>query len=156
MNIDLALGLHVLGFLTARRGSPLTSETLADSFGTNPVVVRRVLGKLKEAGLVLSRRGAGGGSVLARDASEITLRDVYLAVAERPELLRRHPGEADGAAQVLAGYINRIYDEAEDALLARLQSVTIEQMDAEVRPEICAALARRGLDSAAPASQRAS
>lgn len=142
MTSDLAIGLHVLGFLTARGGEPLSSETLAVTYGTSPVVVRRVLLKLKAAGLVESRRGVGGGTVLARDASAITLRDVYEAVAGGGELLRRHPGAASGPSQVLARYINRIYDEAEAALLERLDTMTIEQMDAEVRPEICKVLER--------------
>lgn len=138
MNSDLTIGLHIMGFLTARQGQPLTSETLAETYGTSPVVIRRVLSRLKQAGLVQTRRGTGGGSVLAREPSQINLRQVYEAVSENPELLRRHPGDESGVAQVLADYINDIYDEAEEALMQRLASVTVEQMDAVVKPRICA------------------
>ena len=137
MNSDLAIGLHIVGFLTARRGEPLTSKTLAETYGTSPVVVRRVLSKLCQAGLIESRRGLGGGSVLAVHPSKINLRQVFEAVAEDTQLLRRHPGEESGVAKVLAEYINEMYAEAEEALMQRLESVTVEQMDSVVKPRIC-------------------
>ncbi|MEO1525109.1 MAG: Rrf2 family transcriptional regulator [Planctomycetota bacterium] len=142
MNRDLAVGLHIVGFLTARQGQPLTSEVLAETYGTSPVVVRRVSAKLCRAGLIETRRGIGGGSLLTRDPSKINLRQVYEAIADRPELLGRHPGEESGAAKVLAEYINEIYDEAEEALMRKLESVTVKQMDAVVKPRICAWLSR--------------
>lgn len=143
MNSNLAVGLHIVGFLTARRGEPLTSETLAETYGTSPVVVRRVLSKLNQAGLVETRRGTGGGSVLARKPSQINLRQVFEAVSENQELLRRHPGDESGVAKVLAGYINGLYSEAEEALMKKLEKVTVAQMDAVVKPKICAQLSRR-------------
>ncbi|MEM7418035.1 MAG: Rrf2 family transcriptional regulator [Gemmatimonadota bacterium] len=151
MTSEFTIGLHVLGFLTARGGEPLTSEVLARTYGTSPVVLRRVLSKLRQAGLVATRRGVGGGSVLGRPSSEISLLDVYVALTDEPELLPRHPGENTGPAQVLAAYINGIYAEAEAALLERLATVSIEQMDSEVRPEICAALEASRLVSVARA-----
>ena len=143
MSSDLAVGLHIVGFLTARRGEPVTSEVLAETYGTSPVVVRRVLSKLSSAGLVESRRGVGGGSVLAQDAASFTLREVYEAVAGDQQLLRRHPGDESGVAKVLADYINGLCDEAEEALLERLGAVTIEELDAAVRPRICRLLRKR-------------
>lgn len=140
MTSEFTIGLHVLGFLTARGGQPLTSELLARTYGTSPVVLRRVLSKLRKAGLIATRRGVGGGSVLARPASEISLLDAYSALTDSPVLLPRHPGEHAGPAKVLAAYINGIYADAEAALLQRLASVSVEQMDEEVRPAICEAM----------------
>ncbi|MEO1616685.1 MAG: Rrf2 family transcriptional regulator [Planctomycetota bacterium] len=137
MNSDLAIGLHIVGFLCARRGEPLTSQELAETYGTSPVVVRRVLSKLSQAELIETRRGIGGGSVLARKPTEINLRQVYEAVSDNPELLRRHPGDDSGVAKVLSGYINELYSQAEEAFLRELESVTVSQMDAVVRPRIC-------------------
>ena len=61
-----SVALHVLAHL-ADAEEPQTSEHLAECVGTNPVVVRRTLGGLREAGLVTSTRGTGGGWALARD-----------------------------------------------------------------------------------------
>ena len=142
MNSDLTIALHVVGFLTARDGEPLTSEVLAKTYGTSPVVVRRVLSKLVDAGLIESRRGSNGGSVLARPPSKINLRQVFEAVAANKEILRRHPGDNSGVSQVLANYINNIYDDAEEALMKKLEAVTVKQMDATVKPQICRLLSK--------------
>ncbi|MEL6105682.1 MAG: Rrf2 family transcriptional regulator [Planctomycetota bacterium] len=137
MNSDLAIALHIVGFLTASDGRSLTSETLASTYGTSPVVVRRILSKLSKAGLVETRRGSGGGSLLARSSDQIDLRQVYEAVSENTQLFRRHPGDESGVARVLADYIDELYAEAEEALMAKLESVSVKQMDAIVKPRIC-------------------
>jgi Rrf2 family protein len=126
--------------LTARDGAPLSSDVLAKSYGTNPVVVRRLLSQLQEAGLVASQRGVGGGSLLAQPAQDISLRQVYEAVSEDTKILPRHRGSEGPVAGVLGAYIDRLWITAEEALLAQLEQVSIAAMDAEVRPEICALL----------------
>lgn len=142
MNSDLAIGLHIVGFLAALSGKPITSEILAETYGTSPVVVRRVLARLTRAGLVETRRGLGGGSVLAQNPAEVNLRQVYEAVTGTSQILRRHPGDESGVAKILANYINDLYSEAEEALMRRLESVTIEEMTASVKPSICKLLSK--------------
>ena len=137
MKSDFTIGLHIVGYLTARRGEPLTSEALASSYGTSPVVIRRVLSKLSQAGLVETRRGVGGGSVLAVPPEQMDLRQVFEAVSGSTELLKRHPGDESGVAKVLADYINDLYGEAEEALMQRLASVSVKEMDSVVKPRIC-------------------
>lgn len=132
VNNQLTIAAHILGVLSLR-SEPVTSDELAAGFGTSPVVVRRVLSQLKRAGLIDSRRGAGGGSVLAQPAADITLRDAYAAVTDRDvTLLRRHPGGGCEAAPqivpILADYINELYGEAERALLERLGAVTVADL----------------------------
>lgn len=130
-----------MGFLASRNGDALTSEVLAGTYGTSPVVLRRVLVKLKKAGLVQTKRGAGGGSVLAREATAITLREVYEAVTEDSSLM---PGFSKGCsgkvAPILADYVNGLFAEAEEALLAKLGETTVAGMDAHVRGRIQSAL----------------
>lgn len=58
----------------------ITSEILAGSIGTNPVVVRNILTRLKEAGLIEVSRGRKGGITILRPVSEITFYDIYMAV----------------------------------------------------------------------------
>lgn len=59
-----------------------TSSDIADHSGTNAVVVRRVLGTLRDAGLLTSEKGHAGGWRLARPPESISLADVYLALGE--------------------------------------------------------------------------
>lgn len=75
-----SVAVHVLTLLAVTPvGELLTSDRMAGSVNTNPVVIRRILGQLKKAGLV-EVRAAAGGTYLRRAAADITLLDVYRAV----------------------------------------------------------------------------
>lgn len=86
MNNDtrLSVAIHILAVLSFSGKEPRTSELLARSVNTNPVVVRRLLSLLKKAGLIDVQRGAGG-STLSRKPENITLLDVYKAVVPQPK-----------------------------------------------------------------------
>lgn len=82
MNADtrMAVSAHLLALLSfANEEKQYPSEIMARSVNTNPVVVRRLIGVLKKAGLVAVGRGRSG-TFLARPAAEITLLDVYRAI----------------------------------------------------------------------------
>lgn len=138
VNSQLPIALHILGYLTACGGESATSEAMAKSYGTSPVVLRRVLTKLQRAGLVETRRGAKGGCVLARDAHTMTLRHAYEALDAEPHLLARNPGSGGRIEGVLAEFMNDVMGEAESALLAQLEAVTIADMDRRVRSALSA------------------
>ena len=57
----------------------VTSSFLAGSVGANPVIIRNVMRKLKEAGIIRISQGKTG-IVLAKELSDITFYDVYKAV----------------------------------------------------------------------------
>lgn len=77
-NTRFAVAVHVLVYLDGvGRERPVSSDELSSSTNVNPVYVRRVLGPLREAGLVRSRPGAHGGWELAADAERISLADVW-------------------------------------------------------------------------------
>ena len=140
MNIDFAIGLHIVGFIASRDGQPVTSAAMAKSFGTSPVVLRRVLSRLNKSGLVDTKRGAGGGSVLACEAKKINLRQIYESVSITPEVFARHPKGVGVISSILSSYINEFYMEAERSLLSHLESISVADMDNVVRPQIIAAL----------------
>lgn len=137
MNSQLIIAAHILAVLSHHKDEGVvTSEVLAKGFGTNPVVIRRVLAQLKKAGLVKSRPGVGGGSALAKGPKEITLRDAYTAVtADTDTMLARHPGqcgEGVDIAPVIADYLNELFAEAERALLENLGSVNVSDLTQEI------------------------
>ncbi|MEA2317033.1 MAG: hypothetical protein QOD44_1222 [Solirubrobacteraceae bacterium] len=97
-NTQFALGVHMATLLAALAGAPQTSELLASSAGSNPVHVRRVLGRLRDAGLVISRPGVRGGWQLAADPEATTLADIWRAVHGDAGILGLH--EASPACTV--------------------------------------------------------
>lgn len=59
----------------------MSSESLAQSVNTNPVVIRRLLSQLTKAHLVSTTRGKAGGVKLAKEPQMITLKDIYMALS---------------------------------------------------------------------------
>lgn len=74
-----SVAIHILSFLSIGKDMICTSELVASSVNTNPVVIRRVTGMLKKAGLVKVNFGYGG-TYLLKPIDEITLLDVYRSV----------------------------------------------------------------------------
>ena len=72
----VAVAVHVLAYMAWKRSEAVTSERIAASVNTNPVVVRRIVGALRNAGMVTVQPGVGGGATLAREPHDITLLDV--------------------------------------------------------------------------------
>jgi Rrf2 family protein len=81
-NSQFSMALHVLAFLAMTGDENVKSECIAESVNTNAVVIRRLLGQLRDAGLVRSQTGAAGGTRLAMPADELRLGDVYKAVCD--------------------------------------------------------------------------
>ncbi len=144
MNSQLPIALHIVGFLAAAAGQPLTSDRMAKVYGTSPVVLRRVLSKLQRAGLVATQRGVNGGSVLARAPSDISLREVFEAVRDDKPVLTEYSTKCSGGvAPVLGNYLNELFADAEEAMLRKLEKVTVAQMDRTVRKRIMRAVRKK-------------
>src|SRR4051794_37704523 len=75
----LSLALHVLLHMSELE-VPVTSEDLGPRLGVNPVVLRRTLAGLRDAGIVRAAKGHGGGWTVARDLAHVTLGDVHAAI----------------------------------------------------------------------------
>ncbi|WP_066941375.1 Rrf2 family transcriptional regulator [Microtetraspora fusca] len=129
-NSRLTIATHVLTWmaLARRRGQDLlTSEQVAASVNTNPVIIRRSLGDLRRAGLVEVRRGAGAGWILARTPEEITLLDVYNAVEQHPLFAMHHtdPNLECPVGKGIRPALGHVYDGVEQALRHELQRTSI-------------------------------
>lgn len=130
----LSVALHVLAHLAERAGTPRTSGDLARCVGTNPVVIRRTLAGLRDAGLVVSAAGPGGGWRLARDPGAISLGEVCRALGER--LLFAVELAAPSGCRVQAavtGVLDDFLHDAEALLLERLDRVSIASLAEQVR-----------------------
>ncbi|MCM5557630.1 Rrf2 family transcriptional regulator [Pleomorphomonas sp. JP5] len=121
--------LHVLLHMEEQK-RPMTSDEIAGMLGTNPALVRRTLAGLREGGYVVSERGHGGGWMLGKPLSEMTLRDVYDAVGA-PEIFAL--GLADDQPQCLVEQavnmaLRQSLDEAKALLLRRFAEIRVSDL----------------------------
>lgn len=79
INTRFPVAVHILALIALNKESTTTSELIAKSVNTNPVVIRRINGMLKKANLITIKAGVGG-AYLNLSPKEITLLDVYNAV----------------------------------------------------------------------------
>ena len=118
--------LHVLIHMD-RHVQRMTSETIAQMLGTNPVVVRRTMAGLRERGYVRSDKGHGGGWQLACDLATISLLDVYEAIGAPPLFAigptADHPGCL--VEQAVDAALDQTLREAEALLRSRLDTLTV-------------------------------
>jgi DNA-binding IscR family transcriptional regulator len=124
----MTLAVHVLTWIAFdRRGTDDevgTSQRIAASVNTNPVVIRRCLGDLREARLVEASRSRGWA--LSRDASEITLHDVYRVVGG--DVFAMHASPPDHGCHVGYGIqpvLIRAYERATIAMCESLAQTTV-------------------------------
>ncbi len=107
-----------------------SSQALAESIDTNPVVVRRLLMTLHAAKLVASAKGLSGGSKLVRSTRQITLGDIYRAL-EPGEIFHAALPKAAGK-KPLADAMQSVFRKARRALEKELDSVTLHQFAKKV------------------------
>ena len=128
-NTQFALAVHVLTLLAAEPEAMHSSELLAGSAGSSPVHVRRVLGRLRRAGLVRSRPGPRGGWLVCRSPSQTTLGDVWRALNGDDPVLGLHSANPDCVVgQRIQGALAEIDRRAAQALTVELEHTTLEEL----------------------------
>lgn len=134
--------LHVLLHMAEHDG-PVTSEVLAKAMSTNPVVIRRIMAGLREAGYVRSEKGHGGGWVIARRLEEVTLSDVYDALGCPSLLAMGNRTDAPGCLveQAVNKALDRAFHDAEALMLARFAEVSLATLSADFHARLAG---RRG------------
>lgn len=79
-NTRFATAIHIMTILGNHPEEWHTSDWLAGSINVNPVIIRKEISVLREAGLVESRKGKEGGCRLTKNPEEIDISEIYLAV----------------------------------------------------------------------------
>jgi DNA-binding IscR family transcriptional regulator len=128
LSSKLSVGIHILTVLSLKIGEALTSELIAGSVNTNPVVIRRMLGLFREAGYVGSKTGVGGGWILLADPNAITLLDVLRVVEPQNQVFALHRSIPNKKCLVgcnIQKVLTEIYDEAWEGMAKRLERSTI-------------------------------
>ncbi|MCX6216026.1 Rrf2 family transcriptional regulator [Spirosoma sp.] len=128
MNGRFAISMHILTLLAQANGEWLSSDFLAGSININPVLVRKELINLRNKGLLISREGKNGGSMLAKSAAQIRVSDIFLATRQGAFLgtSRNNPNPNCPVGKQITQHLNGLYQEAEEALLHKLGDTTLE------------------------------
>ncbi|MEI7847845.1 MAG: Rrf2 family transcriptional regulator [Chloroflexota bacterium] len=125
-NQQFAVSCHILAILAAFPEESVTSETIAHSVDTNPVVIRRIMSHLRQHGLVDSRSGSNGGWRLVRSASELSLREVYQAVNHETVLaMHQHPNPDCAIGGHIQKTLTSVFSDAQLALEQALEKVSV-------------------------------
>jgi DNA-binding IscR family transcriptional regulator len=125
----LSVALHVLLHMS-EMADAATSEKLGSLMKTHPVVFRRTMAGLRDAGIVRSVKGHGGGWSLARELASITLGEVHdaLGISNLFSIGLREARPRCLLEQAVNRAIGGALAEAEALLLARLRSITVAEI----------------------------
>jgi len=126
--------IHILTVLGFNGPELVSSEALAKGIKTNPGLIRRVLLKLSEHGLVVSSKGKGGGNRLAKSAESINLEDVYLAIKDRPLFgsFDKQPFKACPVSCNIGKVLTDIYGRLEGDLRKNMKKVKLAKIMKEL------------------------
>jgi Rrf2 family protein len=134
-NSHFTIALHIVTWmaLALQQRDLVTSDEIAESVNTNPVFIRRILGLLNREHVVIVQRGAGAGWRLSRDPEQISLLDIYQAVAQEPlfEMHHSQPNQTCPVGRGIQPALKHFYGDAEAVMKQQFAQVTVADVLAE-------------------------
>lgn len=132
-NSRLTVATHALAWMASHErlgGQWTTSEQIAGSVKTNPVVIRRLMSELGKAGVIESRRGPGAGWRLTRPPERITLAEVDDALGAEPAFAmhRNEPSAICPVAQGIRPALTPVYARVDAAIRRELERTTLAEV----------------------------
>ena len=132
-NSQFTTMIHMLTLL-GKADHPLSSRWIAGSVNTNPVVIRQIVGRLREVGLVDTLPGSTGGTVLKEDPAQITLKDIY-QLTKNETFFGLHPNEPSPYCPVgrnIQAVLIGVFEQMDQLVESALGDITIADMIAQV------------------------
>ena len=138
MDIRFSSAIHIL-IMIAGAGQPLTSETIANSVGSNPSYIRKVTGLMKKWGILDSHRGIHGFSLLI-PPEKLSLYAVYQAISESDEIhvfdLHQNPNDECIVGRHIRPVLMETFREVEEKAEQQLRQTTLADCMAKMRISI--------------------
>jgi Rrf2 family protein len=134
-SVPFAVAAHIMAALGFYHGEEISSATLAASVNADPSFVRKSLSKLSKAGLVMTKRGKSGASMLARPPKRITLLDIYRASAAPPAFaIHSYPVEKRcPISRNLKECMSGVLSQAQDSFERSLAKITLADLVGQIR-----------------------
>lgn len=130
------IAIHMLACMDVFKDEyKITSDFLASSINVNPVIIRKILSQLKDAGLIEVKRGPGGATI-AKPLDEITFFDVYQSVDCIEENTLFHFHENPNPDCPVGKNIHQVLDDKllriQTAMEQELKSITLADMNTDL------------------------
>lgn len=130
------IAIHMLACMDVFQDEyKITSDFLANSIHVNPVIIRKILSQLKDAGLVEVKRGPGGAAI-AKPLDEITFFDVYRSVDCIEENTLFHFHENPNPNCPVGKNIHQVLDDKllriQTAMEQELKSITLADLNSDL------------------------
>ncbi|WP_088808780.1 MULTISPECIES: Rrf2 family transcriptional regulator [Listeria] len=128
-----SVAVHILTLVYLNRDKQITSDFIAESVGTNPVVIRRIMSRLKKAGLLHSKPGIGG-TYLAREPDDMTLYEIYEAALGSQTIfdIHQNPNPNCFVGANIQDTLNETFQTAQQKMENELKQVTLANIIAEM------------------------
>lgn len=127
-NGRFTIAIHICLYLRHKNKKLVSSQEIASSVNTNPVVIRRLIRHLKETGIIGSVAGAKGGFYLKLKPDKITLWQIYMSIKDSELFSTRKRNEECPVGYNLCDIIDDVYKEAEFSMENVLGKITIKNL----------------------------
>jgi Rrf2 family protein len=134
-SLQFTVAAHIMAALGYFHGEEVSSAVLADSVNADPSFVRKSLSKLSKAGLVVTKRGKNGASVLARPLRQITLLDIYRASTAPPAFaIHSYPvNKRCPVSRNLKVCMSGVLSQAQNSFERSLAKITLANLVGQIR-----------------------
>ena len=134
-SVQFSVAVHIMAVLGFGHGEEISSATLAGSVNADPTFVRKSLSKLSKAGLVVTKRGKSGSSLLARPPRQVTLLDIYRASAAPPAFaIHSYPVERKcPVSSNLKECMSGVLSQAQNGFEKSLARITLADLVGQIR-----------------------
>ena len=129
------MAIHMFACIDTFSDQKMTSDFMAASIGTNPVIIRKLLQQLKAAGLIEVSRGTGGVTI-TRPLDQITFLDIYNAVECAPDEQLFHFHENPNPNCPVGKNIHHVLDERLHEVQKAMEDKLAEMILADVKKDV--------------------
>lgn len=138
MDTKFSVAVHVL-ILISESPSPINSEQMAGSVGTNPSYIRKILALLKKTNIVDSHRGVSGYSMTIAP-EQLTLLQIFQAVTEELKIhlldIHQNPNDQCVVGRHIRPVLTGMFSDTEEAFARSLAGKTLADCIADIRKRI--------------------
>ena len=138
MDTRFSSAIHTL-IMIAGAETPMTSDQIAESVGTNASYIRKITGLLKKHGIIDSRQGISGFTLLV-EPEELSLLRVYQAIAATEQVhvfdLHQNPNDECIVGRHIQPVLTDVFRGIEEKAERELKNTTLSDCMQKMRAEI--------------------